>query len=646
MSQRICRFILIGVMAVVACMACAPRPKPELTPFPKSRAAADQLFQQAEKKYQASAFPEALVLFNQYLSRYPDEPLGPAALMRIGSIHGLQGNSSLARKAYARLMSDYPASSLRTEAMLENMSSLLGDGYHQEVVVQSTEALKLISIPSQRSRAFVLLGDAQAALGSQLKAVEAYTRALKLASPTEQELLVPKLRSAILHLSREEAEMLAQRGEDDLPMDYLLFQAGMLYAREGRAQDALILLKSFRGRYPGHEHAERAAHAMAEAEKAMPMERRVLGCLLPLTGAYQSMGQRALRGIELAVSMHNSATGVPPVQVIVKDTGSDAGQTLQALQELERENVSGVIGPLVHAEAINREAQRMGMPIITVTQKEGVVGVGDYVFRNFITPSAQMRSLVSYAVGHLGVTQAVILYPDETYGRTFMGLFRDELQARGGEILAAVAYSPEATDFSASIKKLLRFSQEIPKEPKPERKELRESGSRRSRMEERDTELIFDFQAIFIPDEPKKAGMLVPQLHYHDIKNVYFLGTNLWHSETLIKLAEPYVQGAIMPDAFFAGSPEPSVKRFVSAFEQTYQEKPGFMEAIAYDSAMILFEVLSRTGVRLRSDVAAALRNPAGFSGTTGLTRFDSNGDSDKVLHILEVRGKRFVGLD
>ncbi|MGE5258678.1 MAG: penicillin-binding protein activator [Hyphomicrobiales bacterium] len=646
MSRRFCRFLLVGVLAAMLCMACAPRPKPELTPFPKSRAAADQLFQQAEKKFQASAFPEALALFQEYLFRYPDEPLAPAALMRIGSIHTQQGNSVQARKAYAQLISDYPSSSLRTEAMLENMNSLLRDGYHQEVVTQSAEALKLMSIPAQRARAFGLLGDAQAALGAQLKAVEAYTRAMKLASPNEQELLVPKLRSAILHLSPEEVQTLAQRGEDDLPMDYLLFQAGMLYAREGRSQDAIILLKAFRDRYPGHEYAERAARAIAEAEKGMPMERRVLGCLLPLTGAYQSIGQRALRGIELAVSLHNSLQGVPPVQVIVKDTASDAGQTMQALQELERENVSGVIGPLVHAEEVNREAQRMGMPIIAVTQKEGVIGVGDYVFRNFITPAAQMRSLADYAAGHLGITQAVILYPDETYGRTFMGLFRDEFQARGGQILAAVAYSPEATDFSASIKKLLRFSQEVPKEPKPERKEPRESSSRRSRLEEKDTELVFEFQAIFIPDEPKKAGMLVPQLFYHDIKNVYLLGTNLWHSDSLIKLAEPYVQGAIMPDAFFAGSPEPPVKRFVAAFEETYQEKPGFMEAIAYDSAMILFDVVSRPGVHSRSEVAAALRSPAGFPGTTGLTRFDSTGDSDKVLHILEVRGKKFVGLD
>jgi ABC-type branched-subunit amino acid transport system substrate-binding protein len=209
-----------------------------------------------------------------------------------------------------------------------------------------------------------------------------------------------------------------------------------------------------------------------------------------------------------------------------------------------------------------------------------------------------------------------------------------------------VAYNLEATDFSAPIKKLLRFSKEVPIEPNPERKESKRIGSRRSRLEEKDTERVCDFQAIFIPDEPKKVGMLVPQLVYHGIKNVFLLGTNLWHSETLIQLAQPYVQGAIMADAFFVGSLEPSAQRFVAAFEETYQESPGFLEAIMYDSAMILFDVVSRPGVRLRSDVAAALLNSEGFPGATGLTRFTPGGEPEKVLHILEVRGKTFVELD
>jgi ABC-type branched-subunit amino acid transport system substrate-binding protein len=268
------------------------------------------------------------------------------------------------------------------------------------------------------------------------------------------------------------------------------------------------------------------------------------------------------------------------------------------------------------------------------------------VLRNFITPAAQVRSLVDYAAGTLGVAQAVVLYPDEPYGRTFMGLFRDELAAKGGQVLLAVPYSPEAVDYSAVIKRLLRYSREVPKEGRAERREPRDPAPRRSRhLEEKDTELVFDFQAIFIPDEPKKIGMLAPQLAYHDVKNVQLLGTNLWHSEALIRNAEPYVQGAVMPDAFFGGSPERPVQRFVSAFEESYQEQPGFIEAIAFDTASMIFEVLARPEVHSRRDVAAALRRADGFPGATGQTRFDAAGDCDKELHILTVKGKKFVEL-
>jgi ABC-type branched-subunit amino acid transport system substrate-binding protein len=272
------------------------------------------------------------------------------------------------------------------------------------------------------------------------------------------------------------------------------------------------------------------------------------------------------------------------------------------------------------------------------------VGAGDHVFRNFITPAAQVRSLVAYAIGKLGATQAVILYPDEPYGRTFMGLFRDVFQSSGGEVLTAVAYNPSATDFSSYIKKLLRFARKIPKESRSDQTESRISG-RRGRTDEKDYELAFDFQAIFIPDEPTKAGMLVPQLVYHDVKDVHLLGTNLWHSDTLLQHAGPYVQGAIMSDAFWADSTEPTARRFVDAFEQTYQLKPGAIEAMAYDTARILFDVVGRPGVRFRSDVAAKLHAAEGFPGATGFTRFQPNGDCDKDLRILEVRGRKFVEL-
>ena len=164
--------------------------------------------------------------------------------------------------------------------------------------------------------------------------------------------------------------------------------------------------------------------------------------------------------------------------------------------------------------------------------------------------------------------------------------------------------------------------------------------------EEEEPEPIVDFEAIFIPDAPKKAGLIIPQLAFYDVNDVLLMGTNLWHSNSLIKMAEQYVQGVIMPDAFFVDSDSPQVNRFVERFEETYQEKPGFIEAVMYDSAVLLLEIVSKPDIRFRSELRSELFNLVEFQGVTGMTRFDENGDAQKKLHLLTIKGRRFIELE
>ena len=300
---------------------------------------------------------------------------------------------------------------------------------------------------------------------------------------------------------------------------------------------------------------------------------------------------------------------------------------------------------------------------MTLTQKDNITSIGDYVFRNFITPQMQVRNIVDYTISTLGVDRFAILYPDETYGITFMNLFWDELIANGGKIVGVESYNPQHTDFADPIKKLVGLYYEIPEDLKETAKlELSETGdsSDQNQMlnprntdknnsqkdaDEDEPEAIVDFDAVFIPDYPKTAGLIIPQLAFYDVKGVYLLGTNLWHSEVLIKMAPQYVQGAIMPDGFFAGSAAPVVQDFVSVFEETYQEKPGFIEAIVYDSAMILFSVLAQPDIRFKSDLKNKLISMETYMGVTGPTDFDENGEAQKQLHLLRVKGREFVEL-
>jgi len=657
------KFSIIILSAVVLVWACTP--KPVITPGPYQLTTEDELFARAEKLFESKSYEEALGLYDEYFNQYPTKPLAAAALMKIGIIHALKGEYEDARAAFENIFSSYPTSPFVPDALVEGLYTYYQQERYQDVIRLAPDVLNNIDSRPHTFRVYALVGDVYMAQGSPIDAIDYYARAQEFADGQEVEAIAEKFREAIAQLDSEDVAILIKHPDESLPMDYLLFQLGLNYAMEEKYDDALTVLNQFVEQYPDHENMVLAQSLIDEIKKNAFFQRYTIGCLLPLSGPYQTFGFRALKGIELAQAQFSSQSGNPPLNIIIKDTGADPDKTVAALEELYREQVAAIIGPIVTSEIAAREAQQMGIPIITLTQKDNIPDIGDKVFRNFITPKMQVQTLTSFSVESLGLFRFAILYPEETYGITFMNLFWDQLLQTGGQVVAVESYKPDQTDFSDSIKKLVGLYYEIPEDLKPEEEEdltadeelegieipeqeVEETPKKGARGEDEaeKPEAIVDFDAIFIPDSPGKAGQIVPQLAYYDIKDVYVLGTNLWHSDSLIKIASQYVQGAVMPDGFFVDSPSPIVKRFVQEFEETYQETPDFIEAIVYDTANILFNVVSREQIRYRSEIKDELLNLDNFPGVTGNTRFDENGDAQKKLYLLRVKGKKFVELE
>ena len=655
---------LIALAALSLIWACAP--KPATTPGPYQVTGEDELFSRAESLFELQSYGEALGLYNEYLQQYPTKPLAAAALMKIGIIHALQTDYENARTAFRSILSTYPDSPFVPDAMVEELFTYYQQQRYQDVIQLAPDILKNIDSRPHIFRVYALVGDAYMAQGAPIDALDYYARAQELATGQEVEAIGEKFKEAIAQLDSEDVAILIKHPDESLPMDYLLFQLGLNYAMEEKYDDALLILGQFVDQYPEHENIILAQSLIDEIKKNAYFQRFTIGCLLPLSGPYQAFGLRALKGLELAQAQFSSQIGNPPFNIIIKDTGADPDKTIAALEELYNEQVAAIIGPIVTSEVAAREAQEMGIPIITFTQKDHIPEIGDKVFRNFLTPKMQVQTLTSFAVESLGLFRFAILYPEETYGHTFMNLFWDQLLEAGGQVVAVESYKPDQTDFSESIKKLVGLYYEIPEDLKPEEEEdlSTEDGEEqtdeiveeapeepqikggRGQDDEEKPQAIVDFEAIFIPDSPGKAGQIAPQLAYYDIKDIYILGTNLWHSNSLIKIANQYVQGAIMPDGFFAGSPSPRVQNFVNVFEETYEETPDFIEAVVYDSAMIMFNVVGREQIRYRSEIRDELLNLEDFPGVTGLTSFDENGDARKKLYLLRVKGKKFVELE
>ncbi|MBT8369698.1 MAG: penicillin-binding protein activator, partial [Deltaproteobacteria bacterium] len=625
--SHIIAIILSAALLIWACV-----PKPDVVPGMPGEQNADELFSSAEKQFEVQSYDQALVLYTEYFRRFADKPMAAAVLMKIGIIHALAGEYEKARSAFQKILSEYPDSSVVPDALVEELFTYYQQGRYQEVIDLAPEILGRIDSRAHISKTYMLMGDTFMAAGSPIDAVDYYARSQRFATELEQQTITEKLKEAIAHLESADIAVLLKHADESLPMDFLLFQLGLNYSMEERYDDALAKLTEFVIKYPEHDNRMLAVSLIDEIKKNAVFNRFTVGCLLPLSGDYQSFGQRALKGIELALAQFSSQNENPPINIIIRDTGADPNKTVAALNELYHQQVAAILGPIVTSEIAAREAQLMGVPIITLTQKDNIPEIGDNVFRNFITPKMQVQALASFTVESLGLNRFAILYPDETYGLTFMNLFWDELIELGGMVVGVEAYNPKQTDYTDPIKKLVGLYYEVPEDLKPiddlapepaNEEELKQAeakdeeiGAEEAQAEE-EPESIVDFDAIFIPDSPGKAGQIVPQLAYFDIKDVYMLGTNLWHSDSLIKIAHQYVQGAVFPDGFFAGSASPRVQKFVKSFEETYEETPGYIEAVVYDSAMILFHVVSRPHIRFRSEIRDELLNLDNFQGVT-----------------------------
>ncbi|MDZ7579830.1 MAG: penicillin-binding protein activator [Deltaproteobacteria bacterium] len=657
MKTCVLKLIILLVGGLLFLWACAPRPVVVTKPAPATAYPGQNTVLEADALFEARNYEKALDYYRQYLDQYPDGPAAATAWLRIGSLQNALGRYESARDSFNRLLADFPRDMLAGEAKVGILASYYAEGLFDNAVRLGTTMLEQPLTKSQKMRTHEILGDTFLALQSPEDAVYLYTMAYRSAEAPQATVIEYKLKTAIGTLTVSNIVALLGHVRDDLPRSYLEYQLGVNLAAESQYDQAAKALSDFLAAYPAHEYNQQARRLLEELSGRTVYNRTTIGCLLPLSGRYHVYGDKALKGVEIALARFNQqAIGDQPVQLIVKDSGSDPAMLTAAIEELVQARVAAIIGPLVDAEYAAEIAQKNGIPIVTFTQKEKITEIGDWVFRNFLTPEMQVKRIVGYAVDVLGARHFVILYPEEKYGATFMNLFWDEVIQHGGRVVGVEPYTPTQTDFAEPIQKLVGQYHEPPWDLKdiirpPQEPEIDATGEQeksrgdRGRREDKKPEAIVDFDAIFIPDAPAKAGLIVPQLAYHDIENVYLLGTNLWHSPKMIEMAKDYVQGAIMPDGFFPDSHHRRVRQFVALFEDTYGEAPGLIEATTYDTAMMLFQICQHPDVQSRTAIKEKLLNLRDFPGVTGLTSFDGQREALKELSMLRIEGNGFVEL-
>ncbi len=391
-----------------------------------------------------------------------------------------------------------------------------------------------------------------------------------------------------------------------------------------------------------------------------------IGCLLPLTGKYARFGESVLDAMLLGARAFRSPEEKgSSIRLEIRDTQGDPERAVQEVRELaEDPNVAGIVGPLrsTVAFACAEEAQKLSVPMIALTQREEVARVGDFIFQNGLTIRQQVDTLVDYVMEEMGYSSFAVLYPKDAYGTLSRDLFERKVRDMGGEVVSAVAYEDGETDFQDEIRELVgpEFLQEVERREKEreQRRLLEEgfdvapeegeggnalsAGEAAMGAEEEDAEeepVLPPFQVLFIPDHFRKIALIAPHLALYDVNEITLLGTNAWNSNQLVELAGEYVRDAIFADGFFAESNIPYVREFVEDYRRAFQSEPRVLEALGYDSLLMLEDSFLQTQDKTRERVREALADMQGYPGLSGYTSFNEDGSAKKRLYILSIIG-------
>jgi branched-chain amino acid transport system substrate-binding protein len=598
MSTSIRAFLLACACVVLG--GCPKRLDPSSDPGLPSRGdpAARSRFQDARQKFERGEHAQAEAELDAILKDYPQDPIAPYAGLYSGMAAFKRNEQTEAIKALEPIARDEAApDEVKVRARYYLGLSYGRAGRHADAKQSLEPLIGKLAEGEEDGELYAALAEACAGAGEQELALRYYDEFFARARPAERTYIVAKVAAIV----------------DGLPADAVTRAYGS--ANKDRPAAAFLgrrLAASLRS--SGDESgARRVLNETSDARGAAGLEEgstvsggedpRVFGAILPLSGKRRLVGLAAQRGVAIAAGTYDRSGSY---SVLVRDAGEGRARAGSAVDDLTGEGVIGLVGPMDRdaTEEAAARAEALGVPIVTLDVSGESLGAGSpHVFRIVIPVEARARALAKW--GHAnGIKRFAILAPELGYGTRAAAAFKAEVIALGGEVVAEATYAKDVTAFVGPVGKIAKGG----------------------------------FDALFIPDTAARLELVAPQLAVADLlarplgsskpkrgRNIVVLSTAEALSPKFLRGTGRYTQGAVFAPGFYADEADSVVGDFVSRFRAAYGDDPSYLDAYAYDAALLLRTAVEM-GARDRSSLVsalAALRAGNAMKGVTGEVWFD-----------------------
>jgi branched-chain amino acid transport system substrate-binding protein len=334
-----------------------------------------------------------------------------------------------------------------------------------------------------------------------------------------------------------------------------------------------------------------------------------IGAVTCLTGALSTFGVSSVQGAKLAVEEINAAGGTlgQPIQLIVEDNGSKAGETATITRKfISQDKVVAILGDLTSSATMEGAplAQAAKIPLLTPSATNvAITKIGNYIFRSCFIDPFTGKIMAKFALDQLKAKQAIVMTDvKQDYSVGLTDAIHRYFTQNGAGISNTLSYSSGDTDFRAQL-----------------------TGVRMAHPD-----------VVFLPGYYTEAALILLQAKQLGIK-CPFVGGEGWDSPALVQVAGKAADGNYYTDHFSAADPEPGVQKFVQTYRAKYAALPDALAALWYDGARLLAQAVERAGSTEAAKIRDALAETRDFQGVTGRISIDANRNAAKSGVILKI---------
>ena len=361
------------------------------------------------------------------------------------------------------------------------------------------------------------------------------------------------------------------------------------------------------------------------AYKLSAQEKIRIGLLVPLTGKDAEIGQSIIKATRLAINKIDD----DKIEILPKDTESNALKTFSAAKELREVGAKIVIGPIFNKN-LNYLDKFEDMIFLSLTNKninnpKNIISAG-------INATSQLNSIVKFQKLN-DIKRTILLTPNEDYKEEILNsVLESKIKLKWKYF-----YDTDPTLLTKKIEEITRYPQRK-QNLKDEIKRLEDSNetNKEKKVENLKKKHALggiNFDSVIIADFDQNLKSVTTSLLYTDVspERIYYMTFNQWFDESLLK------ETSIQP-IYFPSINKENFDSFSQNYKKIYDEFPNELSFLSYDLIGLVYYIIFKNNFIVNEKIFYKKNK---FKGKIGIFEINKN-RINHVLNFYKIEDEKF----